>query len=304
MENHEVIKTTLVSILLNLFFCHSEIPPKTNKEKSIVVKLHPINPDSLKYIENIPYWPKKNPPSFIEQSKKSVRVGSLRISSNSCQIGIINFRTKKYSMSSILWIDINRNGKYDYYEDLLESMLLPFTLRLSSYKVVKVHPSGKFIEIKKYKSEKIPPISIGLPAPDFAAPTIDSTYFQLSKLKGKNIFLYFWTCNPNNHLVPVSKAASKLQGKDIEVICVGSKMSIDNNGKIFYKKLLPECKNIKINWTHVFHEGMNDKNRDLYQVGSLMKSFIIDKKGIIRSVDKPLSAEEIVGVIEEYLEFK
>lgn len=267
-------------------------------QEPITINLKPINPDSIKYLEGIPLWPKINPPAYIEESQRSVRTGSLILNNSTFQVGIFNFRTNKYSKSSMLWFDLNQNNKYDFSEDFLESMRLPFTLQQTSYEVMHVDSSGKCI---KFRKSKIPPIAIGLFAPNFEALTIDSTNFQFKQFKGMPIFLYFWTCNPNNHIKTVYEVANHFKDKNIKIICIGPKIQIDTEGYINDPRVALNDKNIKVNFVYVVGQDMSDKNRRLYQVGSLMKSFCIDNEGVIKSIDQPFTKTEIIEVIEEFL---
>lgn len=267
-------------------------------QEPVTINLKPINPDSLKYIENIPLWPKHDPPPYVEKSRQSVRTGTFILDDNKYQIGIFNLYSSVYSKASELWIDINQNKQYDFDEDLLEQMLLPFTLQNTSFEVVFVDSCGEYIRLIKSKT---PPIAVGLSAPDLEALTLDSLDFQLSKYKGSNIFLFFWTCNPNQHIAAVYEAANYFKEKNIRIICVGPRIDIDSEGFIHDTRVALDGKKIKINWVYVIMKGMSDKNRRLYQVGALMKSFCIDREGIIRSIDQPFTKNEIIEVVENFL---
>ena len=80
--------------------------------------------------------------------------------------------------------------KHKPYRFLIQKSIINEVLRYlkERFDVDDIGEGRKYIVIEK---NDLPPVEIGLPAPDFKAFTLDSTPFQLSKQEGKLLLLHF-----------------------------------------------------------------------------------------------------------------
>jgi hypothetical protein len=264
------------------------------------VSLSPIAVDSLQILTGNPLWPEQVPSNYqdkINYSKESVRIGRLNIEEKLYQAAILNgpafYPFLKYGDVSYIWVDRNQNNKYDFYEDVLEQMYLPFTIESNSYQVTQIDSSGKFIQVELCDPEKFPPIRVGLPAPNFRALTIDSSEFQLNQLNGHPIFLYFWSCNPFFHKPHIEKVVSRFSNSDLKIVCIGNYTPIVGS---------ENSNNRPINWVHINEGNLKYETRLKYQVGGLPKLFLIDQEGIIQSINVEFMGDKLIEIVEQYLQ--
>ena len=202
----------------------SGIPCLSQDSLSQLILLSPVRSDSLDFIKDLPIWPKENPLLYTKDSKNSVKIGLFSFDKGKYQIAVVNTRSpNRYNIYSHLWLDENQNHKYDFYQELFEQMYIPFTFRNRSFKVTEVDSLGKYIKIMALDPLKIPPISIGLPAPNFSAASIDSVEFSLRDYRDKNVLLYFFSCNPFPLVPELMKVSEKYSNvDDFQIICIGT----------------------------------------------------------------------------------
>jgi hypothetical protein len=213
-------------------------------------------------------------------SHSLINVGNINFNNKSHMIAILQTSSPKieYNKYDFIWIDLNNNEKFEKDEDYWDQIYIPFTFNNIAYKIVEVDRFGKFVKIKKCKSEDIPPIAVGLPAPSFRAITADSLNFELKDLLGELILLDFWGCNSNICLSNLSKINEKYKDIGLKIV--------SNYGFGDYRRpLSPENKNINIDWIHL-QGHVTSEYRQLYQVGSFPTSILIDKDGKIVYIER------------------
>ncbi len=119
-------------------------------------------------------------------------------------------------------------------------------------------------------------VKTGNPFIDFNAKTIDGKNFKLSSLKGKYIYLSFWSadcspCRKENRFF--SENFNKLP-KDLSIVG----FSIDKD----ISKWMKASKDDNILWINVSdNEGEKGKVKTLYNAQALPTSYFIDKEGIV-----------------------
>lgn len=251
------------------------------------INLNPVRVNSLDFLDDLPIWPKQNPPDYVLDSKKSVRIGSFNYNNAEYKIGIINSKSpNRYSIYSYLWVDENQNLKYDFYQELFVQMHIPFTFQYESFKVIEVDSLGSYIKIVSLDPIQVPPIDIGLPAPDFSAVDIDSVGFMLSDFLGKDILLYFFHCNPFPIIPQIKKVAESFSNdKNFQIICIG--------------RYIEDSHSDEIKWIQINNGDSKYEVRILYQVGALFTAFFIDRSGIIKSIDNEFLGERLIQIIQE-----
>lgn len=279
------MKKLFISFFCLFFFVTAGMSQSIHPQ---TVKLKPVNIDSLGFLDGLPIWPLGKPNEMLS-SKKSVRIGYYIYENVKYRIAIVNSESmKNYSIDSRVWIDENHNNTFDFKEDIFEQIYLPFTFKNSPFKVSSIDPQGSFLDILPLDPSLVPPIGVGLPAPDFESTTIDSVKFNLSDYFGENILLYFFSCNPYT-IAPQIKIVSDhfASNKRFKIICVGT---------YFENSSLPE-----INWIHINNGKPHYKVRVLYQVGALPTAIFINEDGIIESIDNVVRAESLIQIIETQL---
>lgn len=219
----------------------------------------------------------------------NVNWGTLQLSDKKYIIGITKFPDVEFSKYDQLWIDLNQNGKFDHDEDYNQQMYLPFTLDGKTYGLERVDRFGKSLFLRCFNPDSIPPIAVGMQAPDFVETTMDSlSTVHLRDYNGKFVVLDFWTCNSNNGVLFTHDLYEKLNGN--------KKIQIISFGPYFPQFMTEQAKEKKITWQHI--KGLFDvKTRNLYQVGSAHTTVLVDTLGKIIMKKEYPSAEEIIKMI-------
>ena len=196
----------------------------------------------------------------------------------------------EYSLTDILWIDINHNGRYDL-NDYFTDMADVFTFSGVSYKVSELDRFGEWIKINKMDSLVAPPIDIDKAAPDFELATLDSTRFRLSDQKGKVVILDFWspTCETCKKEFPfLKKAFARYHDRGLEIVSIG----LEEEDMIRYY-----AKEYGMDWIHIQQWEGCDLQK-LYQVRSIPFAFLIDRQGMICGIGKDVSEENLLALLE------
>ena len=126
-----------------------------------------------------------------------------------------------------------------------------------------------------YKSVKLVPIGVGLPAPDFTFPGINGKMVSLSDSRGKVVLLNIWAtwCPPCVDEMPsMEKLYQKLKGENFEILAV----SIDSLG---LKAVVPFMKKHKLTFPALIDSA--GTIRVAYRTTGVPESYIIDKDGIL-----------------------
>lgn len=119
------------------------------------------------------------------------------------------------------------------------------------------------------------------PAPEISLPDMDGKTVSLSSFIGKVVLLDFWTswCGPcrnnNPHLVKFYK---KFHPKGLEIIGI----SFDENEEAWKKAVEKD----KLSWIQLNdNKGNYSASASSYSVDAIPASFLIDKKGVIHSIN-------------------
>ncbi len=182
-----------------------------------------------------------------------------------------------YYKFDFIGIDLNRNSKFEPLTDYFQQMYLPFTFENTSYKIMDIDRWGNHIKIKKCDPKEVPPIDVGLPAPDFTAITMDSTQIHLRDFKGHYVLLGFWSCNSQYCISQI--------GEMLEYANKGLRIINFTFLKNFDRFLSDDNKKTAKNLTIVATDVLNPI-RKLYQIGSENATILIDKQGKIVLIEK------------------
>jgi peroxiredoxin len=118
-------------------------------------------------------------------------------------------------------------------------------------------------------------------APEISLPNMNGENINLSSLKGKVVIIDFWAswcgpCRKNNpHLVKFYK---KYHPKGLEILGI----SLDNNHDAWKAAVQKD----RLEWIQLNDDkGWNASSANAYFVDAIPASFLIDKNGIIHSID-------------------
>ncbi|NJM79211.1 MAG: AhpC/TSA family protein [Flavobacterium sp.] len=138
-------------------------------------------------------------------------------------------------------------------------------------------------------------ITIGKPAPEFAAPSPEGKTISLKESLGKVTIIDFWAswCKPCRIENPnVVAMYNELHEKGLNIIGV----SLDEKSENWTKAIADD----NLTWSHVSNlKGWQDPIAQLYNVKSIPATFILDEKGNI--VAKDLRGEELKAKVKELL---
>ncbi len=117
----------------------------------------------------------------------------------------------------------------------------------------------------------------GFAAPDFTLTSLSGETVQLSALRGKVVFLNFWTswCPPCKTEMPAIQQLSE-QSPDVAVLAV----NVSDQDRLEDAQLFLASNRINLD---ALLDSDGSVSR-LYQVEALPTSFFIDKQGIIRKI--------------------
>ncbi len=118
-------------------------------------------------------------------------------------------------------------------------------------------------------------------APEISLQGMAGEIINLSSLKGKVVLVDFWAswCGPCRKNNPhIAKFYKKYHSKGLEILGI----SLDNNAEA--RKLA--VKQDKLEWIQLNdNKGWNAPSANAYGVDAIPASFLIDKDGIIHSID-------------------
>ena len=150
----------------------------------------------------------------------------------------------------------------------------------------------KFITIEACDADSIPPVAVGLPAPDFIDISLDSTEVRLSDYKGKYLVLDFWACNEMNGI---------LFANDVyNAFCDNEQFAMISSGPYNPQFLSPEAREIQIRWPHI-NGSFEVPARMLYQVGGPHTTFFINPEGTIVEKIASASKENFINRMQQHL---
>ncbi|MFD0861959.1 redoxin domain-containing protein [Sungkyunkwania multivorans] len=142
---------------------------------------------------------------------------------------------------------------------------------------------------------KVDPLAIGSPAPDFTGKTPEGDELALNDMKGKVTVIDFWAswCKPCRVENPnVVKMYNKLHDKGLNIVGV----SLDKDGEKWKEAIQADG----LTWSHVSNLMFwNDPIAKQYQVTSIPHTVILDQNGTI--VAKNLRGQALEAKVEELL---
>lgn len=201
---------------------------------------------------------------FTSDSEKQRLIKKFNESQSISQEIYVNFG--KEHPNSYLGLDIIYRNRKTIPKD---SLKLIFENLLPTFKET---PRAKALKIFLYEelAQK------GKPSIDFKVKTIEGEDFSLSSLKGKYIYLSFWSagCAPCRMENKLFSHNLKELPKELSLVS----FSIDKNAKAWDNATESDS----IVWYNVSDlEGINGRIKNQYQVQAIPTSFLIDKNGII-----------------------
>ena len=152
---------------------------------------------------------------------------------------------------------------------------------------------GKSLTLSACDPDSIPPIAVGLIAPDFLETSIDSVEIKLRDYSGKYVLLDFWNCQGRTTLPFTNNIYQEF--KDNE------KLRIVSFGPYRPESYPPGVKEIKVDWSHI-HGMFELPTRNLYQVGASHTTFFLNPEGIILAKKVYASEEYLIGLINEHID--
>lgn len=134
-------------------------------------------------------------------------------------------------------------------------------------------------------------VQVGEPAPDFVLEDLNGNKVQLSDYKGQGVFLNFWGtwCKPCKKEMPYMENVYKdFKGQGVEILAVDI-----GETKLAVQKFVE-----RYNLTFPILLDKKSEIVDLYNIGPIPTTIMIDKDGIIRKKFTGSLTEEI---IREYM---
>lgn len=129
----------------------------------------------------------------------------------------------------------------------------------------------------------------GQNAAELSLPDLNGKNISLSELKGKVVLLDFWAswCGPCRYNNPrLLKLYNKYHVQGLEIYGV----SLDENENSWRKAVHHD----KLNWIQVIDQnGWESSSARIYGVDMIPSSFLIDRQGVIRSMNAEGSELEI-----------
>ena len=121
----------------------------------------------------------------------------------------------------------------------------------------------------------------GQTATDLSLPGLSGKMVTLSELKGKVVLIDFWAswCGPCRHNNPrLVKLYNKYHSKGLEIYGV----SLDEDADSWKKAVRHD----KLSWIQVIDDkGWEATSASAYSVDMIPSSFLIDRQGIIRTIN-------------------
>jgi len=124
-------------------------------------------------------------------------------------------------------------------------------------------------------------LGIGQPARDFRITLLDGTPFVLSEQKGKVVLIDFWDarCVPCRRAMPhLKELHQKYAARGLEIIGI----SLDSDRRLLEDYL----QEVEPSWKMACSfKGWNDGTAVLYRINATPSTWLIDRYGILRSID-------------------
>lgn len=166
-----------------------------------------------------------------------------------------------------------------------------FVGKLLGYLDKSIHENRIYKEVR-YRTDVEMRIGLNKPAPDFAQPLPDGSFFHLSSLKGKYVLLDFWAswCVPCRKLSPeMVNLYQQFSNKGFEMVSI----SLDSEKA----KWLEAVQKDNYTWINASDlKGYNCEAASLYGVSTIPRNFLLDKEGKIIAMD--LKMDELTKKLE------
>ena len=110
----------------------------------------------------------------------------------------------------------------------------------------------------------------------------------------------FWGtwCGPCVHEIPnIKKAYSKFRNNNIEFVSISNDLSVGSKTEDEFKKFIKEK---GMDWIQVL-DNKDKKLVNIYKISKYPTIFLIDKDGIILTLDKGLRGAELDLTLSKYL---
>jgi len=237
---------------------------------------------------------------------KFARSGELKIGNNIYKVLAQTFNKQglfSNPQEITLGIDTNQDGLIN--KSLLSAEIFwggdgggkPFNVADKSYQIARVSESGDkiFLEVSPTKVAPKKYISINLLAPDFSFQTLGDKAVKLSDLKGKVVLLDFWAtwCSPCIANLPsIKKVYNQHQRSEFEII--GVSLDGGETTKTTLNDLQSFVTREQIQWLIAFDNGGWDNAvAQMYNITGIPIHIVIDKKGIVRLIERSGGIEKI-----------
>ncbi len=237
---------------------------------------------------------------------KFARSGELKIGNNAYKIVAQTYNEQglfSNPQEITIGIDTNQDGQIS--KSLLSAEIFwggngggkPFNIAGETYRMARVSESGEkiILEVSPVKVEPKKSILTNAPAPDFSFQTLDGKTMGLSDLKGKVVLLDFWAiwCSPCIANLPdIKKIYNRHGHSEFEII------GISLDGGEASKTTLNDLHNFaakeQMNWLIAFDNGGWDNTAaQMYNITGIPIHIVVDKKGIIRLIERGSGTERI-----------
>ena len=289
---------------LNLKVSYSVIENGVTKRISTSLVLRRHNPTELLKHSTSEYQTeavKKGPGQSVLLHLDTHREGKVTIESEEYRVALVDcgmngLYNKRHDM---FLIDLDQDGEFDLSPDSLDRFSIkdPININGITYRIIKVTPSGGYVELQE--TDEILPdrdsLERGYPVPTFSGEGISGEPFSLSTFRGKIVLLYFWSpdCKPCEIELPYLKEAyAKYESAGLEIIGISSSRYAESvKAYIAQNQVL---------WPQMLdREFPNGAIFETFRVHGIPKIFLIDQDRVI--VEKEIRGERIERAVNELL---
>ncbi len=119
-------------------------------------------------------------------------------------------------------------------------------------------------------------LPIGTEAPDFRLETLDGKVVELSKLRGKPVFIDFWAtwCGPCRRALPHTQKLAEKYGKDAHILAINLKEDPETVREFLQKH----------NYTFTVPMDINGEVATAYRVRGIPHFVLLDAQGKVQFV--------------------
>ena len=156
-----------------------------------------------------------------------------------------------------------------------------------------IEPTGAYLTLERTEQSETG-LRMGMVAPDFEAPGLDSTLVRLADYRGKYVLLDFWGtwCAPCIGEIPhLKEAYEKYTRDEFDILAIAN----DHPGTLQYfveQEGLP--------WTQIVQQD-GDAILDAYRINSYPTTFLLDPSGVIVAREGELRGERLASTLAKHL---